>query len=95
MKPIGHRMAMWAGSWKASKDVKINHGVVMSSLRPFSQGPGPHRGQEGQAELKPLGRGTQHSKDRVIKDWRGTGRAELGRGCRAGLALEVPVTLRR
>jgi hypothetical protein len=23
MKPIGHGIAMWAGSWKASKDVKI------------------------------------------------------------------------
>lgn len=54
----------------------------MSSLRPFSYCPGPHRGQEGQAELKPLGGGTHHREDRVIGAWRGTGRVELEGGRR-------------
>lgn len=45
----------------------------MSSLRPFSQGPGPHRGQEGRAELKPLGGGTRHREDRVVRAWRAQG----------------------
>lgn len=66
----------------------------MSSLRPFSQGPGPHRGQEGQAELKPLGGGTQRREDRVIR--RGQGGLswveENLSPCGAGLALEVTVT---
>lgn len=54
----------------------------MSSLRPFSQGPGPHRGQEGQAELQPLGGGTHLREDRVIGAWGRTGRVELGGGRR-------------
>ena len=70
----------------------------MSSLRPFSQGPGPHRGQEGQAELKPLGGGTQCREDGVIRGGQG-GQSweeveEHRSSCGAGLALEVTVTLR-
>lgn len=73
----------------------------MSSLRPFSQGPGPHRGQEGQAELKPLGGGTHLREDRVIRVWRvqgGWSWEEVAENhqssCGTGLALEVTVTLR-
>lgn len=70
----------------------------MSSLRPFSQGPGPHRGQEGQAELKPLSGGTQCREDRVIRQGQGglswEEVEENHSSCGAGLALEVTVTLR-